>query len=535
MRIEDGKPIAEPGCGPVRGALEGDGEVAVFKGIPFAEAERWAPPTPVSPWTDVRDATSDGPIAHQYAVLFDVFMDNLVNGLGLPRWRKRALKAGFKLDRRKQHEDCLSLGVRAPVGAEGLPVMVWIHGGNHTDGSGSDPLYATNVLPEQGCVLVTINYRLGLLGFFAHPELSAESPDRVSGNQGMLDQIAGLRWVRDNIAAFGGDPDNVTIFGESAGGMSVLHLMCSPGARGLFHRAIAQSPSHTGLWLHLRRTALDWDTAENAGRAVADRLVGRGPGQLKRLRALPVEALQELYRTDEELARYFFPLADGVVLPEPPMSVFARGGQADVPLMIGDTAREASLFAADMNPGGSELKGRPVTPFELRQALIRSYGSSIDVDELLAAFPGLGELEPDAVEEHISAHMFGAHVEHVADLHTEAGHSVHRYRFASEPPSKKQTIGAFHAMDVIALFSSPLPLVKWGPGSEELSAEMAERWVSFARDGKPAASGRGDWTAYDPAAPSRYVLDRNGSGMAQVPRSPGVAVMRRRFDRLSAG
>ena len=131
-----------------------------------------------------------------------------------------------------ESENCLTLNVKAPARADGLPVMVWIHGGDHTDGSGADPLYQGDALPERGCVLVTINYRLGLFGFFAHPELADESTDRVSGNYGLLDQIAALEWVRDNIAHFGGDPDRVTIFGESAGGEAVLNLMTSPRARG---------------------------------------------------------------------------------------------------------------------------------------------------------------------------------------------------------------------------------------------------------------------------------------------------------------
>ena len=150
---------------------------------------------------------------------------------------------------------------------------------------GSEPFYHGNALPERGCVLVTINYRLGLFGFFAHPDLAAESPDRVSGNYGLLDQIAALEWVRDNIAAFGGDPTRVTIFGESAGGEAVLNLLTSPRARGLFHRAIAQSPSDRGRWLQLRRPALDFRPAEDAGVDFATLAVGSEAGQLARLRA----------------------------------------------------------------------------------------------------------------------------------------------------------------------------------------------------------------------------------------------------------
>ena len=267
-------PTATTSTGPIRGTTTSDGRIAVFRGVPYAAPAGRRPAMAAPSITTIhgptkRACTKFGPSAHQRAAGFEQFFEVLVSGLGLGRARRRALTTAIKLAPTRQSEDCLTLNIRTPRHAADLPVMVWIHGGDHTDGSGAEPMYQSNVLPERGCVLVTINYRLGLFGFFAHPELSAESSDGVSGNYGLLDQIAALEWVRDNIAAFGGDSGNVTIFGESAGGEAVLNLMTAPKARGLFHRAIAQSPSDSGRWLNLNRPMLDFEPATETGQAFA--------------------------------------------------------------------------------------------------------------------------------------------------------------------------------------------------------------------------------------------------------------------------
>ncbi|MCL4113906.1 UNVERIFIED_CONTAM: hypothetical protein GTU68_024090 [Idotea baltica] len=207
--------------------------------------------------------------------------------------------------------------------------MVWIHGGDHTDGSGSDPLYhSSDALPSRGCVLVTINYRLGMFGFMAHPELSAESPTGVSGNYGLLDQIAALEWVRDNIAAFGGNPDNVTIFGESAGGQATLNLMTSPRARGLFHQAISQSPSDTGRWLHLDRPVLTLKSALDAGADFAAAAVGPADGQLARCGKWTPPSFTTSIAKQTDLPATSTAAADGDVPPMTPMSAFLPAKQA---------------------------------------------------------------------------------------------------------------------------------------------------------------------------------------------------------------
>lgn len=527
-------------AGKVRGAL--DGTMAVYRGIPYAAPpvgdRRWKPPAPPEPWRGTRTCTKFGPRAFQRAAGFELFFDNLVRGLGLGVVRRRALGVAVKVAPNNQSEDCLTLDVRAPAGAERLPVMVWIHGGDHTDGSGSDPLYHGDALPERGCVLVTINYRLGLFGFFAHPDLASESPDQVSGNYGLLDQIAALEWVRDNIASFGGDPGCVTIFGESAGGEAVLNLMTSPRARGLFHRAIAQSPSDSGRWLHLRRSALDFGPAEEAGSDFATLAVGPALGQLDRLREMTPEALTELYQAHPELGRYFYPVVDDVILPATPMSAFSGQQHASVPLLIGYNADEGSLLAPFAHPAGAEFEppaeGATVTPAQARAAFERSYPSAQHVDRLMAAYPGLASLDPEAVSAHLGDHMFGVHVDHASRQHAAGGHAVYRYHFRAVPPSKKQAIGAFHAAEITYVFDTTLPLVPVAADAHLLSREMGDRWFAFAATGVPDAPGREPWPAYDAGDPQHLVFDRPRSSVATCPAQPGLDLMRERIEWLTA-
>ncbi|MGB7878096.1 MAG: carboxylesterase family protein [Ilumatobacteraceae bacterium] len=528
-------------AGRVRGELDDHGAIAVFRGIPYAAPpvgdRRWKPPAPPEPWRGVRSCKKFGPAAFQRGAGMNEFVDNLVRGLGLSAARRKTLTVALKVAPSKQSEDCLTLNVRAPAAAEGLPVMVWIHGGDHTDGSASEPWYHGNALPERGCVVVTINYRLGLFGFLAHPDLASESPDQVSGNYGLLDQIAALEWVRDNIASFGGDPGRVTIFGESAGGEAVLNLMTSPRARGLFHRAIAQSPSDRGRWLHLRRPALDFLPAEEAGSDFATLAVGPAAGQLARLREMAPEVLTEMYQAHPELGRYFYPVVDDVILPETPMSAFTDQRQASVPLMIGYNRDEATLLAAFSHPAGGEFEepadGTTVTPAQARAVFERSYPSPQHVDRLMAAYPGLASLDPEAVREHLGDHMFGVHVDHATRQHAAAGHPVYRYHFRAVPASKKQTVGAFHAAEITYVFGTKLPLVPDADDAHLLTREMGDRWFAFAATGVPDAPGREPWPTYDPGDPHHLVLDRPRSAVQPCPAQPGLDLMRERIDWLT--
>ena len=535
------RPEATTASGRVRGALDDGGTIALFRGIPYAAPpvgdRRWKPPAPPEPWRGVRSCKKFGPTAYQRAAGIDQFFDNLVRGLGLGVARRKALTLALKVAPGRQSEDCLTLNVRAPAGAEGLPVMVWIHGGDHTDGSGSELFYQGNALPERGCVLVTINYRLGLFGFLAHPDLASESPDQVSGNYGLLDQIAALEWVRDNIASFGGDPGRVTIFGESAGGEAVLNLLTSPRARGLFQRAIAQSPSDSGRWLHLRRPALDFLPAEEAGSDFATLAVGPAAGQLGRLREMTPEALTEMYQAHPELGRYFYPVVDDVILPETPMSAFTDQRQASVPLMIGYNRDEGTLLAPFSHPAGAEFEaptdGTTVSPAQARAAFERSYPSPQHVDRLMAAYPGLASLDPAAVCEHLGDHMFGVHVDHATRRHSAAGHPVYRYHFRAVPASKKQTIGAFHAAEITYVFGTKFPLVPDPDDAHLLTREMGDRWFAFAATGVPDAPGRDAWPTYDAGDPQHMVFDRPRSAVQPCPAQPGLDLMRERIDWLT--
>ncbi len=540
MPLPSNRPEATTTSGPVAGKYKNKGRISSFAGIPYAAPPvgklRWAPPQPPASWTSVRTCAKPGPTAYQRRQAIDQFMNNIVTGLGISAVRGRSLLAAVKLVRPNEGEDCLSLNVRTPTGASNLPVMVWIHGGDHTDGAGSEPFYDSNTLSERGCVLVTINYRLGLMGFLAHPELSAESADGVSGNYGLMDQIAALEWVRDNAAAFGGDPGNVTIFGESAGGAAVMNLLTSPAARGLFHKAILQSPSDSGRWLALDTPSVGLRPAVEAGEDFARSLVGGGEGQIDRLRAMEPEDLYEAYREDLESARHFFPCIDGYLLPEAPMSAFSNGRTAPVPLMIGYNSDEGSLLWSFMHPAGAEFGMREpgeVSPAEAREAFEHSYGSKEAVDALFAAYPGLEALDPAALSEHAGDHMFGVHVDHISRCHSASGHPTYRYHWRALPASPDQTIGAFHAAEVMYVFDTALPLVPPAADAHLLVREMGDRWFAFAATGEPNSPGRVDWPTYDPDEPVHMVFNRPVSAVEPCPAQTGLDLMRERVLRLS--
>lgn len=530
--------LVQTESGPAVGQSLKRGALTRWAGVPYAAppvgVNRWRAPQPPAPWPEPIVRKKPVSIAHQRRTMQQEFIERLLSGVGMGALKTRAMLELIKRLPVPEDEDCLTLTVTAPADATDLPVMVWFHGGDHTDGSGSDPLYLGTALPERGCVLVTVNYRLGLFGFLAHPEL-ADEPGGVSGNWGLLDQIQSLAWVHDNIADFGGDPDRVTIFGESAGGMAVLNLMTAPQARGLFHRAIAQSPSDSGRWLHLRQPFLDFTSAEDAGRRFGDEAVGAGAGQVDRLRAADAESLMALYRDRFDLGRYFYPVIDGDVLPTSPLSAFRRDAVAPVPLMIGYNADEGSVIAPMMNPAGAEFPapalGTP-TSGELRRLFELSFGDSATVDRLFEVYPGLDVAGEGACEDYCGDHMFGSHVDYAARYHAANGHPTYRYYFTALPPSPKQTIGAFHAAEIPFVFDTSLPLLPKAEHHDRLATHMGDRWFSFASDGVPTPPGRDLWPTYDAANPQQMVFDLRAGGVRSCPDEPGLALLRDRLDRL---
>ena len=351
-------PVVETPAGAVRGEAQGD--VRIFRGIPYARPPlndlRWREPQPMPRWSGVREARQFGAACMQPASPF--------------------------YDHPGVSEDCLFLNVWAPAEARGAPVLVWIHGGSLVGGAGSDPIHDGSALAAQGVMVVSINYRLGPLGWLAHPALSAESDQGASGNYGLLDQIQALRWVRDNIGALGGDPGNVTIAGESAGALSVVLLMASPDARGLFHRAIAQSPYMITMPPLRDGGYVDWPDAETIGASLAEHL---NAGDLDALRAMDAGAI-----VAGAAGTGYFPLAtiDGHILPDQLVDIFDRGEQAPVPVLAGFNEGEirSLRFLLPPAPGSAEAYTREIRARygDLAEAFLDHYPAGMIDESMLA-------------------------------------------------------------------------------------------------------------------------------------------------------
>ena len=465
--------IASTTGGKVQG-LEKD-SVLRFRGIPYAAppvgAARFRPPQPVEPWADVRDATAFGRIAPQALGTVEAML-----GATLP----------------PQDEDCLTLNVVTPGCDDGArPVMVWIHGGAFLTGSGSTPWYSgTQLAARNDVVVVSINYRLGALGFSHLAALGEEFGG--SGNCGILDQIAALEWVRDNITAFGGDPANVTIFGESAGGMSVSALLGTPSAAGLFHRAIAQSGS-----CHYVSQP---DVAARIANGVAAAL---GSTDLSIVLAAPVDALllaqQKVgleYLGEAGLRLPFQPVVDGVVLPRPPLEAVAGGSAAGVDLITGTTAQEFTLFA---------LMEGEIDDARLRQRTARAVGEA-NVDALLDAYR---VATPNASARDLYVDLgtdlaFRIPAQRLLEAHapTRPGGS-RAYWFTYESTAFDGRLRSCHALDIPFTFDvvdhpgSALFLGAHTPEASRLATGMRTAWTSFARTGTPVGDGLPEWPAWD--------------------------------------
>lgn len=503
-----GNAAAEPGPivavegGEIQGAFEAGGGGAVFKGIPYAAPPvgelRWKPPQPVTHWEETRDATRFASICPQGDDNENDFFGRMIDGQGMGWFRKALfrLAVGFSA-KEVQSEDCLYLNVRTANlgGAETQPVMVWIHGGGHQTGSGSIDFYQSDALTQRGIVLVNFNYRLGLIGYYAHPSLSAESEHGVSGNYGTLDQIAALQWVRDNIAAFGGDPSKVTIFGESAGGESVAHMLTSPLARGLAHRAIMQSGSTGELLIHLERPVMDFMSAEAAGEAFAKKVVGDAHDPIEGLRAMSADQLYSALREFPEFDTYSYPIIDGYVLRKSVIEAFLDGDQAPVPLLVGSNSDEGSIL---YSLGDDALYGSspgPETSEAYREYLRESLGA--DAEKILELYPVTDDASVfDGASAVYGDSRLGTTARFYARQMANLGQPAYLYFFTRVPPSPGQTAGAFHAAEIVFVFGKSVSLFPTNEQDQIITQAMGDYWTQFAKTGDPNIEGQPSWPAF---------------------------------------
>lgn len=456
--------------GVLEGVVTADGRVRTFQGIPYAAPPvgplRWQPPQPVQPWSGVRPAREFGPRPMQGRIYDDmVFHD-----------------AG-------PSEDCLYLNLWRPedTAATKLPVMVWIFGGGLRAGGTSEPRQDGGTLCQHGVVVVTLNYRLGVFGFLAHPELTGESARHASGNYGYLDMIAALAWVRRNIASFGGDPDNVTIFGESAGASAMNVLLASPRAHGLFHRAIAAS----GTILRPTRPLPTRAEAEAAGMKFT--AAAFGTTALATLRALPADQL--LAATLQEPLPRFGAIIDGDVLPADGRSLFGTGQQAHVPLLAGwnrDEDDYRTYFGPD-EPTVAHFRARARLRFgTAADEFLQLYPASTDADARRRAV----DLGTDD--------RVGYPTWKLLELHrATSGAPVYRYFFEQTlplaPDAKPDTEPiAPHAAEIEYVFGTlPSRALPWRAEDRKVSELMAGYWTNFAKTGDPNGPGLPPWPTND--------------------------------------
>lgn len=491
--------VVATGQGDVRGAFtDEDKAVLAFKGIPFAAPPvgelRWQRPVVPAAWDGQRDATA----------------------FAKPCLQAPSVEGFYAQEPMPQSEDCLYLNVWAPAGAvdAARPVMVWIHGGAFITGTASMPLYDGENLARAGVVLVSVNYRLGLMGFFAHPALSALSPNGVSGNQGLWDQLAALEWVRDNIAGFGGDPGNVTIFGESAGSISVCYLAATPHARGLFAKAIGQSGGCFG-----RHATLDSDEGVAADTALPGQLTGSGHAvgvaiaaalgvegdgadAIAALREQDAETMVQALHEAQVAAPWRSIFVDGDMFPDQMRRLVESGGGSQVDILVGSTADEGSTLFMDL----------PDVSFEDWAAGVRN-DMGEHGDRFVAAY------EKDALESTVTATQqmmsdlfFAWEMRTWSRLATSAGNRAWLYLFNHAPLVEDygRSLGAFHAAEIPYVFGNPafgaVPM-PWEDVDHRVSALTQAYWVNFAKTGDPNGEGLTEWPVYGSEGDVAFELD----------------------------
>lgn len=473
-------PTATVDQGKLQGTMEQG--LAVYRGIPFAAPPvgdlRWRPPQPAAKWGGVRPA--------------DKFAPECVQAAGpTPAGRQPP----------EMSEDCLYLNVWTPAknASDHVPVLVWIYGGGFNAGATSIPTYSGEVLAKKGVVLVSIAYRLGPLGFFAHPELTAESPHHASGNYGLMDMIAGLQWIQKNIAAFGGNPNKVTIFGESAGGIAVSELCASPLAKGLFEGAISESGGSFG---HQRAAGMPGENmksladAERTGEALAREA---GAVSIGDLRKVPADKILAAARGQRGLA---WPIVDGWVLPDDQYNLYEAKNFNDTPILVGYNSDEGATFSRDHTP----------------QEYIANTHKRYDqfADSLLAAYPGGQTTVPKTARDLARDSTFGWHTWVWARLQSSLGTGkAYLYYFDQHPDypadSPRAGIGAPHGREVPYVFGHLNDLRGETPTAADqvVSDAMVTYWTNFAKYGTPNGKGEPDWPAFSDQ--NQQVMDFSGA------------------------
>jgi para-nitrobenzyl esterase len=497
--------------GPITGASEqlAEQEIWSFKGIPYAAPPvgdlRWRPPQPVTPWADPLACTSFGPSCPQPA------------------------QSGVTyLDTGAVDEDCLYLNVWSPAESakDRLPVMVWIHGGSFETGSGSMAIYGGQNLAAMGVVVVTINYRLGPLGFLAHPALSAESSEGVSGNYGLLDQIAALSWVRRNIAGFGGDPANVTVFGESAGAISILDLLVSPLAEGLFHKAIVESGILLDYGFGVSTTGA-LETAEAAGEDFAARLGTNGSGDV--LAQMRAKSPEELLASATELAEAYGlmekgltwkPVADGYVLPDLPSKLWAASERHSIPLLIGSNADEGNAFPASLTVSERDYEAQMRKIFGgYAEEALALYPVSDPKERVAALSRMLTEIGFASTARFAARSMSSSAGDGGGAIGSQGAEAAPTYLYQFTRVPMNNPLGAFHAVEIPYVFGNAdlfSTLGKIEQADYDLSASIMGYWTRFAATGDPNGAGAPTWPMYEQASDQHLELGdtiRTGAGL----------------------
>ncbi len=462
--------IVKTDAGSISGMINSDGSIHVFKGIPFAAPPvgklRWKAPQSVQSWKGVKKC--------------DVFSASPMQGAPVPfsMWSEE-----FLIPKEPISEDCLYLNVwtGAISPTEKRPVLVWIYGGGFASGGSAVPIYDGEAMAKKGIVFVSINYRVGIFGFFAHPELTKESPHHASGNYGLMDQVAALQWVKKNIAAFGGDADNVTIAGQSAGAMSVNCLVASPIAKGLFNKAIAESGAAFGF-----RTNRNLQQAEVDGMITATSLHAT---TIDELRKLPAE---ELMKT-QGVRR---PIVDGYVLRDAIENIFASNKENKVTLLTGWNENEGMF--GEMKSTGDFIKDAQV-----------QYGD--DAKTFLEYYPATNDSVATISQLNYSRDIFfGVQNYTWANVESDHGNKVYLYRFTRKVPATGEYIkyGAFHTGEVPYAYNN-LKFVNrpWQEADHELANTMSAYWVNFIKTGNPNSANLPEWKAYTRDDKEVMILD----------------------------